>query len=83
MDVLIYSFFLVKFTQLFLLFAIQENTPQHCTLSNESTPQQAIESANVSNNLKFDTCLLQVQRVETRGQFLESPETFSGPKNHS
>ena len=27
--------------------------------------QQAIESANVCNNLKFDTCLLQVQRAET------------------
>ena len=45
-----------------------ENTPQQVTASasSESTPQQATASANVCNNLKFDTCLLQVQRVETR-----------------
>ena len=45
-----------------------ENTPQQVTASasNESTPQQATASANVCNNSKFDTCLLQVQRVETK-----------------
>ena len=45
-----------------------ENTPQQviASASNESTPQQATASANVCNNLKFDTCLLQVQRVETK-----------------
>ncbi|XP_068741776.1 uncharacterized protein [Montipora capricornis] len=46
--------------------SIHENTPQQYTPRNESTPQQATASANVCNNLKFDTCLLQVQRVETR-----------------
>ena len=34
--------------------------------NNESTPQQAIASANVCNNSSIDTCLLQVQRVETK-----------------
>ena len=45
-----------------------ENTPQQGTASasNEGTPQQATTFANVCNNLKFDTCLLQVQRVETK-----------------
>ena len=34
--------------------------------NNESTPQQATASANVCNNSNIDTCLLQVQRVETK-----------------
>ena len=34
--------------------------------NNQSTPQQATASANVCNNSNIDTCLLQVQRVETR-----------------
>ena len=45
-----------------------ESTPQQAIASanNESTPQQATASANVCNNSSIDTCLLQVQRVETK-----------------
>ena len=45
-----------------------EGTPQQAIASanNESTPQQATASANVCNNSSIDTCLLQVQRVETK-----------------
>ena len=45
-----------------------ESTPQQAiaSASNESTPQQATASANVCNNSSIDTCLLQVQKVETK-----------------
>ena len=46
-----------------------ENLPQQATASaanNENTLQQATASANVCNNSSIDTCLLQIQRVETK-----------------